>query len=133
MLNLGSKTSTSSQIVSIPSNFRNHFVDLHVVVFIKNDRLTISIPIILNINQWRHYHLKKGRMDNQIYMTELSTSLFFLKLLLEVKKIDVRLNKNLEIKVLGDVFWWCLPDTSFRHCNYVYNVSPILLVETLLK
>ena len=43
-------------------------------------------------------------MDNQTYMTELSTSLFFLKLLLEVKKIDMRLNKNLEIKVLGDVF-----------------------------
>ena len=43
-------------------------------------------------------------MDNQIYMPELSTSLFFLKLLLEVKKIDVRLNKNLEIKVLSDVF-----------------------------
>ena len=51
------------------------------------------------------WHLKKCRMDNRIYISQLSTSLFFHKLLFKVKKIDVRLNKTLEIKVYIDDFW----------------------------
>ena len=59
MLNLGSKTSLSSQNFTIPSNFRNHaetlrqghFLDLHVIVFVKNDRITVSVPINLRINK----------------------------------------------------------------------------------
>ena len=37
-------------------------------------------------------------MDNQIYMSQLSTSLFFYKLLFEVKKINMRLNKTVKLK-----------------------------------
>ena len=99
MLNLGSKTLPSSQIYTIPSDFWNHaetlkqghFLDLHVIVFVKNDRITISVPIILSINRWSLYHLKKCWTDNQIYILQLRTSSFFYKLLFEVKKIDVRL------------------------------------------
>ena len=41
---------------------------------------------------------KKYRMDNHICILQLSTSLYFYKLLLEVKNIDVRLNKTLKLK-----------------------------------
>ena len=59
MLNLGSETSPSSQILSIPVIFEStagaqrqeHFFDLHVIVFVKNCRPTTSVPIILSINQ----------------------------------------------------------------------------------
>ena len=44
--------------------------------FVKNDRIAISVPIIWSINQWSFYHLKKCRRDNQIYMSQLVTSLF---------------------------------------------------------
>ena len=55
---LSSKTSPSSQIFSIHVIFQNtaealrqgHFLDLHVIVFVKNDRFTISVLIILSIN-----------------------------------------------------------------------------------
>ena len=58
MLNLGLKTSPSSQIFTIPSDFRNHaetlrqgdFPDLHVIVFVKNDQITILVPTFLSIN-----------------------------------------------------------------------------------
>ena len=43
-------------------------------------------------------------MDNQIYISQLSTSLRFYKLLFEVKKIDVRLNKTLKLKFTLMVF-----------------------------
>ena len=39
-------------------------------------------------------------MGNQIYISQLSTSLCFYKLLFEVKKIDVRLNKTLKLKFI---------------------------------
>ena len=112
MLNLGSKTSPRTQIFTIPSNFRNHaetprqehFLDLHIIVFVKNDRITVSVPIILSINQRSLYHLKKSRMDNQIYISLLSASLFFYKLLFEVEKIDVRLNKTLKLKFILMLF-----------------------------
>ena len=59
MLNLGSKTSLSSQNFTMPSNFRNHaetlrqghFLDLHGIVFVINDLITISVSIILSINR----------------------------------------------------------------------------------
>ena len=36
-------------------------------------------------------------MDNQVYISQLSTSIFSYKLLFEVKKIDARLNKTLKL------------------------------------
>ena len=112
MLNLGSKTSPSSLVFSIPSNFRNHcwgtetgiFAWPSCIAFVKNDRITISVPIIVSINQWRLYHLKKCWMDNQIYISQLSTSLCFYKVLFKVKKIDVRLNKTLKLKFILILF-----------------------------
>ena len=58
MLNLDSKNSSSCQISSIPRNFQStagalrhdHLFDLHVIVFIKNGRITTSAPIILSNN-----------------------------------------------------------------------------------
>ena len=112
MLNLGSKTSPSSQIFSLSSNFWNHrwgtetgvFPWPSCTVFVKNGRFTILVPIILSINQWSLYHLKKCQMGNQIYISQLSTSLCFYKLLFEVKKIDVRLNKTLKLKFILMLF-----------------------------
>ena len=69
MVNLGSKTSISSQIFSIPSNLRNHFLDLHAVAFVKNDRLTISVPIILNINHWRLSIKKVSDGQSDVHVT----------------------------------------------------------------
>ena len=105
MLSLGSKTWPSSQILVSPVIFettagtlrQGHFLDLNVIAFCKNDRITISVPIILSINQWSLYHFKKYRMDNHIYISQLRTSFFFYKLLFEVKKIDLRLNKALKL------------------------------------
>ena len=37
-------------------------------------------------------------MDNHIYISQLSTSLFSYKFWFEVKKTDVRLNKTLKLK-----------------------------------
>ena len=122
MLNLGWKTSPSSQIFSIPSNFRNHpwgtetgaFPCPSCYCFVQNDRITVSVPINLKINKRSLYHLKKCRMDHKIYISprmlkslaltslisQLSTSLFFYKLLFEVKKIDVRLNKTFKLNFI---------------------------------
>ena len=119
MLNLGSKTSPSSLVFSIPSNFRNHcwgtetgiFAWPSCIAFVKNDRITISVPIIVSINQWRLYHLKKCWMDSQIYISQLSTSLCFYKVLFVGKKIDVRLNKTLKLKSLYRSFFI----VSIRH------------------
>ena len=43
-------------------------------------------------------------MNNQIYISQLSTSLCFYKVLFEVKKIDVRLNKTLKLKFILILF-----------------------------
>ena len=59
MLNLVSKASPSSQVFGIPSNFGSHhlgteaghLLHLHVIVFVKNDRIAISVSVILSINQ----------------------------------------------------------------------------------
>ena len=51
--------------------------------------------------QWILYHLKKCRKVNQIYIWQLSASLFCSKLLFEVKKkIDMRLNKTMRLKFM---------------------------------
>ena len=113
MLNLGSKVLTSNQIFSISSNFWNHrwgtktraFPWPLCIVSVKIDWITILVPIILRINQWRLYHLKKCQMDNQIYILRLSTFLHFYKLLFKVKKIDVRLNKTLKLKFTLILFY----------------------------
>ena len=43
-------------------------------------------------------------MDNQKYISQLSTSLCFYKLLFEVKKIDMGLNKTLKLKFILILF-----------------------------
>ena len=72
-------------------------------------------------------------MDYQIYISQLSASLFFYKLLFEVKKIDVRLNKILKLNFILMFFDRVYPtrssDTVTRYTNY----SPILLVKRLFK
>ena len=61
-------------------------------------------------------------MDNQIYISQLSASLFFYKLLFEVKKIDVRLNKTLKLKftlMLFDSVYPTRPsDTVTKYTTY---------------
>ena len=141
MINLGWKNSPNSQIFNIPSNIRNHRWDTErgafpcpsCYCFVKNDRITVSVPINLRINKWNLYHLIKCRMNNKIYISQLSTSLFFYKLLFEVKKIDVRLNKILKLNFILMFFDRVYPtrasDTVTRYTIY----SPILLVERLFK
>ena len=59
MLTLGSKTSPSSQAFLFPVIFetttgalrQRHFLDLHDIDFVKNDRITVSVPITLNKNR----------------------------------------------------------------------------------
>ena len=61
MLNLAQKPHPVVKILVFPIIFettarvlrQEHFFDQHVIVFVKNDRITISVPIILSINQWR--------------------------------------------------------------------------------
>ena len=61
-------------------------------------------------------------MDNQTYISQLSASLFFYKLLFEVKKIDVRLNKTLKLKftlMLFDSVYPTRPsDTVTKYTTY---------------
>ena len=90
------------------------FLDLHAIAFAKNDRITISVPIILSINQWSFYNLEKYRLDNQICISQLITFLFSYKLLFEIKKIDMRLSKTLNLKFML-MFFDSLSATSFRH------------------
>ena len=70
-------------------------------------------------------------MNNQIYISQLSTSLCFYKVLFKIKKIDVRLNKNLTLKLILMLFNSVHPtrpsDTVTKYTVY----SPILLVERL--
>ena len=72
-------------------------------------------------------------MDNQTYISQLSASLFFYKLLFEVKKIDVRLNKTLKLKFIlmffDSVYSTRPSDTGTKYTIYL----PILLVRRLFK
>ena len=76
---------------------------------------------------------KKCRMDNQIYVSQLSVSLFFYELLFKVKKIDLRLKKILKLKFklifFNSVYPTRLCDTMPKYTIYL----PILLVERLFK
>ena len=140
MLNLDWKTSPRSQIFSIPSNFWNHRWDTEIgafscpsCYFVKIDRTTVLVPINLRINNWSLYHLKKCRVNNKIYTSQLSTTLFFYNLLFKVKKIDVRLDKTLKLNFIlmffDIVYSTSLLDTVTRYTIY----SPIFLVEGLSK
>ena len=59
MLNVAQKLHPVVKILVFPIIFettarvlrQGHFFDPHVIVFQKNDRITMSVPIILGINQ----------------------------------------------------------------------------------
>ena len=72
-------------------------------------------------------------MDNQIYISQLSTSLFFYQLLFELKKTDVKLNKTLKSKLMltffDSVYLTRPSNTVTKYTIYL----PILLVERLFK
>ena len=141
MLNLGSKTSPSSQVFGIPSNFRNQcrgtetgaFPWPSCIVLVKKWSNYKISSIILSINQWSLYHLKKYRMNNHIYISQLSTSLCFYKVLFEVKKTDVRLNKTLKLKFILMLFDSVdLTRSSDTVTKYIIY-PPILLVKGLFE
>ena len=72
-------------------------------------------------------------MNNQVYISQLSTYLCFYKVLFEVKKIDVRLNKTSKLKFILMLF-----DSVYltRPCDTVtkYTIYPtILLLGILFK
>ena len=93
--------------------WQGRFFDLPVIIFVKKDRITLSVPIILSINQWSFYKLKMYRFDNQIYISQLITSLFSYKLLFEIKKIDMRLSKTLNLK-----FMLMFYDSAYPTCPF---------------
>ena len=72
-------------------------------------------------------------MDNQIYLSQLSTSLCSYKLLLEVKEIDMRLTKTFKLKFILMLFDGVYPprpsETVAKYTIYLL----ILLVERLFK
>ena len=82
------------------------------------------------------YHLKKCWMGNQIYISQLSTSLFFYKLLFEVKRIDMRLHKIVKLKFILMFFDSAYPTRPSDNVTK-YTIYPppptILLVERLFK
>ena len=95
---------------------------------------------IYNISSYYFKHklmkllsFKKCRMDNQIYVSQLSVSLFFYELLFKVKKIDLRLKKTLKLKFklifFNSVYPTRLCDTMPKYTIYLR----ILLVERLFK
>ena len=126
MLNWGSKASPISQAFSIPSNFWNHrvtrrqgnFLDLHAIA------LNEQYYIILSINQWSLYYLKMCQIDNQVHVSQLSRSLFFYKLLFEVKKIDVTLNETLKLKFILLLFDSVYPTRS-SDTRTKYTIYPL--------
>ena len=70
---------------------------------------------------------KKCQIDNQIYISQLNTSVFFYKLLFEVKKIDVRLNKTLKLKFILMFLYSIYPtrpsDTVTKYTIYPYLIG----------
>ena len=72
-------------------------------------------------------------MDNQIYISQLSTSLFSYQLLFEVKKIAVRLNKTLKLKFMLMFFDRVYPTRPSDKVTKYTILPPILLVERLFK
>ena len=72
-------------------------------------------------------------MDNQIYISQLTTSLCFCKLFFEIKQIDATLNKTLKLKFMLMFFDSLYParpsDTVSK-----YTIYPVIfLVERLIK
>ena len=72
-------------------------------------------------------------MDNQRHISQLSTSLCFRKLLFEVNKINVRLNKTLKLKFILMLFDSVYPTRPFDTVTKYTIYHPILLVERLFK
>ena len=72
-------------------------------------------------------------MNNQIYISLLSTSSCFYKVLFRAKKTNARLNKTLKLKFILMLFDSVYPprpsDTVTKYTVY----SPILLVERLFE
>ena len=99
------------------------YLTFPVIIFVQKDRITI----ILSINQWSFYNLKKYRLDNQIYISQLITSSFSYKLLFEIKKIDMRLSKALNLKFIlmsfDSVYPTCPFDTVTRYTIYPLSHS----------
>ena len=95
-----------------------------VIIFVKKDRITISVPFILSINQWSSYNLKKYRLDYQIYISQLITSLFSYKLLFKIKKIDMRLSKTLNLKFKLMSFDSVYPTSPFDKVTQ-YTIYPL--------
>ena len=73
---------------------QGHFFDPHVIVFVKNDWITISVPIILSINQWSLSF--KSVVWTMIYISKLSVFNFPTNFYSYIKS-DVRLNKTLKL------------------------------------
>ena len=67
---------------------------------------------------------KKCLIDNQIYISQLNTSVFFYKLLFEVKKIDVRLNKTLKLKFIL-MFLYSIYPTRPSDTVTKYTIYPL--------
>ena len=71
-------------------------------------------------------------MENQIYISQLSASLFQ-KLLFKVKNIDVRLNKTLKLKFILMCFDSAYPTHPSDTVTKCTIYPPILLVERLFE
>ena len=78
-------------------------------------------------------------MDNQMYLSQLHTSLCFYKILFEVKKIDVRLNKTFKLKfilMLFDSFYLTCPSNKItKYTIYLlsYCWNDCIASKTWLK
>ena len=72
-------------------------------------------------------------MDNQIYISKLRAPLFFNKLLIEAKEIDVRLNKTLKLKFILMFFDSVHPTRPSGTVTKYTIYLTILLVERLFK
>ena len=72
-------------------------------------------------------------MDNQIYISKLRALLFFNKLLIEAKEIDVRLNKTLKLKFILMFFDSVYPTRPSGTVTKYTIYLTILLVERLFK
>ena len=72
-------------------------------------------------------------MDNQIYISKLRAPLFFNKLLIEAKEIDVRLNKTLKLKFILMFFDSVYPTRPSGTVTKYTIYLTILLVERLFK
>ena len=71
-------------------------------------------------------------MDSQIYISQLSSSLFFYKLLFKFKKIDVRLNKTLKLKVIL-MFFDSIYSIRPSYTVIKYTVSPYLIGGKIIQ